>query len=148
MLPNTSGPPYTPRRLHVALGFVGTESWVDLTPPRAAEPDIVRITAADLRAAQRATAGIHTDALRNSTNVAVLVDLDVIVADDARTALNQMNRHQALPGGPTHPNSLRYIGTPGGLAGLVGDMFTAGVADGVTVRPLSLATFDKFVDST
>jgi hypothetical protein len=137
-----------PRRLRIALDFVGTERWVDLTAPRGAQPDVVRINAADLRAAQRTTASIHSDALRNSADVAVLVDLEVMLADDARNALNQMNRHDALTGGPTHSDSLRYIGTPGGLAGLIGDVFTVGVADGVTVRPLSPATFDDFVDST
>ena len=30
------------------IDFVGTERWVDLTAPRGAEPDVVRITAADL----------------------------------------------------------------------------------------------------
>jgi hypothetical protein len=137
-----------PRRLRIALDFVGTERWVDLTAPRGPQPDVVRITAADLRAAQRTTARIHGDAQRNSTDVAVLVDLEVMIADDARTALNQMSRHDALTGGPTRSDSLRYIGTPGGLAGLIGDVFTVGVADGVTLQPLSPATFENFVDST
>jgi len=136
------------RRLRIALDFVGSERWVDLSAPRGAEPDVVRITAADLRAAQRTTASIHTDAQRDCTDVAVVVDLEVMIADDARTAVDQMNRHDALTGGPASPDTLRYIGTPRGLAGLIGDVFTTGVADGVTVRPLSLAAFDEFVDST
>jgi hypothetical protein len=147
MFPNTFGHGCTPRRC-IAIKFVGTDQWVDLTAPRGAERDVVRITAADLRAAQRTTASIHADALKNSTDVAVFVDLDAMVADDARTALNQMNRHDALTGGPTHPDSLRYIGTPDGLAGLIDDIFRTRVADGVTVRPLSLATLDEFVDTT
>jgi hypothetical protein len=59
-----------------------------------------------------------------------------------------MDRHDARTGGRTRPDSLRYVGTPGGLAGLIGDVFTAGVADGVTVRPLCAATVEDFLGST
>jgi hypothetical protein len=148
MSPNMSDRSLPPRRLHIALDFLATQRWVELTAPRGAAPKTVRIAAADLRAARRATIGLHADARRTGGDVAVLVDVDAMIAEDARTALVQMERYDARTGGPTRPGSLRYVGTPGGLAGLIGDVFTAGVADGVTVRPLSPATFEDFLGST
>jgi hypothetical protein len=148
MSPNTSDCSLPPRRLHIALDFLATRRWVELTAPRGAAPETVRITSPDLRAAQRATTEIHADAGRTGGEVAVLVDLDAMIAHDVRTAMVQMDRYDAHTGGPTRPDCLRYVGTPGGLAGLIGDVFTANVADGVTVRPLSSATLDDFLGFT
>ncbi|MGH3644620.1 MAG: hypothetical protein ACRDUX_37025 [Mycobacterium sp.] len=148
MSPNTSDCSLAPRRLHIALDFLTTPRWVELTPSAAAAREMVRITAPDLRAAQRATTDIHANARRTGDKVAVLVDVDAMIAEDARTAMVQMDRYDARTGGPTRPGSLRYVGTPGGLAGLIGDVFTAGVADGVTLRPLSPNTFEHFLDCT
>ena len=45
--------------------------------------------------------------------------------------------------------SLQYIGTPVGLAGLIADIQAAGVADGVTLLPLSLPrVLEQLVDGT
>jgi hypothetical protein len=146
MTPTTGEHPGpAPRRLRIALDFLTTVRWVELTPPAG---QTVRITAPDLRAAQRAATDLHADAQQNGSEVAVLLDVDAMIAEDARTAMAHMDRHDARTGGPTRPGSLRYVGTPGGLAGLIGDVFTAGVADGVTVRPLCPATFEDFLSCT
>jgi hypothetical protein len=134
-----------PRRLHIALDFLTRTRWVELTPPAGAT---MRITAPDLRAAARATTDLHADAQHHGSEVAVLLDVDAMIAEDARTAMVRMDRHDARTGGPARPGSLRYVGTPAGLAGLIGDVFTAGVADGVTVRPLCPATLEHFLGCT
>lgn len=45
-------------------------------------------------------------------------------------------RRDRLP----HPHTVRYVGTVDGLAGLVADLYTAGVADGVTLLPAAPGT--------
>ncbi len=62
-------------------------------------------------------------------DVAVILDVTVAVAADFRSARN------AMPG--VADGRLRYAGTIDGLAGLVADIFVAGVADGVTFIPAS-----------
>ena len=65
--------------------------------------------------------------------VAVILDVTVAVAGDfraARTALEEA--------GPAYADgTLRYAGTVDGLVGLIVDIGSAGVADGVTLIPAS-----------
>ncbi len=84
----------------------------------------MRIAAPDLQQARRARGRITDD-------VAVILDVTVAVAADFRTARNAM---PSIDGGTLH-----YAGTIEGLAGLVGDIFVADVADGVTFIPASPA---------
>lgn len=115
------------------------------------ETETVRIKASDLRAAQRTTTQIRAEAVqsgRSPHDVVVLVDLEVMIADEACTARAQMDYRNAVAGRNNSPDTLQYVGTPAGLASLIGDIYTAGVADGVTVLPLSLATKDAFVEAT
>ena len=45
------------------------------------------------------------------------------------------------------PDSISYVGTAAGLAGLIADLAAAGVADGVTLLPLVLPrVLDRVVD--
>jgi hypothetical protein len=98
-------------------------------------PDcFARIRAADLRDAQRQSARVRADAGAECT---VFVDIEVLVESDVRAALHaadQLGRTSALTGA-----AIRYIGTPHGLAGLIADLHTLDIADGVTLIPLRAA---------
>lgn len=140
-----------PRQVHLAVELSCTHQGVQLTVPSGADPDTVRIKATDLRAAQRSTARIRADAIRDGrdpSEVVVLVDLEAMIADDAGAARAEMNDRGTLTDGPAPPDSLRYVGTPAGLAGLIGDIVTADVANGVTLRPLSPTAWKHFVEAT
>lgn len=82
----------------------------------------MRLAAPDLQQARRARS-------RMAGDVAVILDITVAVGADFRAA------RDAMPslGGDT----LHYVGTIDGLAGLVADIFVADVADGVTFIPAS-----------
>ena len=79
----------------------------------------VRVVADDLSQAKRARARIRAE----SEDVAVILDMTVAVADDFRTARGELDT----------VDGVRYAGTVDGLAGLIADIQTAGVADGVTL---------------
>lgn len=141
------------RRLRVALDLTAVDvdvaalrEWLD---PTAHHPSgaSVRITADDLRAAQRQTANIHAAVDRSArlpAAVDVLVDLEAMTAEQPGTARLLMGRHDTARRALHQPESLRYVGTPAGLTGLIADIYAAGVADGVTLRPLSIATLRDF----
>ncbi|OSC32273.1 hypothetical protein B8W69_00260 [Mycobacterium vulneris] len=142
----------TTRRLRIAVDLDGLDiadgaarGWVEITADRP-PGETVRIAAPDLRAARRETARLRAEAhqgRRRTAGVAVLVDLEALTAEQAGTARAQMMRHDEARGVVHRGESLRYVGTPAGLAGLIGDIYAADVADGVTLRPLSLATLDS-----
>jgi hypothetical protein len=94
----------------------GDDDWTEVT---AGGRPAVRLAAPDLRHAQRARArmGAAND---------VILDVTVFVAADFRSA----RAHFA-----GSADSPQYVGTVGGLVGLVSDIFMAGVADGVTLIP-------------
>lgn len=94
-------------------------AWTELT---AGERPVVRLSAPDLQEAARRRRRLPSD-------VAVVLDLAVSVADDPRTALAAISGHDDAGG-------VRYAGTVDGLAGLVADLYVAGVADGVTLIPV------------
>jgi len=94
-------------------------AWTELT---AGERPVVRLSAPDLQEAARRRRRLPSD-------VAVVLDLAVSVADDPRTALAAISGHDDAAG-------VRYAGTVDGLAGLVADLYVAGVADGVTLIPV------------
>ncbi|CAN5507244.1 hypothetical protein BH11ACT7_BH11ACT7_33390 [soil metagenome] len=85
------------------------------------EQPTTRFAAPDLQQAQRVR--------RSLPGVAVL-ELTVVVADGYRSAQQQLSEL----GLDTH-DRLSYAGTLDGLAGLVADIFVAGVADGVALIP-------------
>ena len=106
-------------RLFVADASGG--NWSELT---SGEATAVRLTAPDLQQARRARGRISDD-------VAVILDITVAVAADFRSARDAMPHRD--------DDTLHYAGTIDGLAGLVADIFTAEVADGVTFIPASPA---------
>ena len=90
--------------------------WSELTdgPERT-----VRVVASDLAQARRTRAQIRSA----TDDVAVILDVTVAVAADFRSARGDL---ESVDG-------VRYAGTVDGLAGLIADIETAGVADGVTL---------------
>ncbi|TXI55744.1 MAG: hypothetical protein E6Q57_00295 [Mycobacterium sp.] len=104
------------------LGVVtGTEvAWV-------APADPVRVRGADLgEVARRASA-----ARRDHPHSDVVVDIDFVIAHDARSA-----RALTLAGGDEPDRqTLLYVGTPAGLAGLIADIHALNIADGAVLIP-------------
>lgn len=99
--------------------FVADEAWSELTC--GPEP-VVRVAADDLQQARRARARLRDD----DGEVAVILDVTVAVAGDVRAACASFGADASVRG-------VRYAGTVRGLAGLIADIETAGVADGVTL---------------
>ena len=93
------------------------DDWSELT--EGGEPT-VRLAASDLQRAQRGRARIQSD--RGA--VEVILDVTVAVAPDFRSV-----RELAI----VDDGTLRYAGTVDGLTGLIADIESAGVADGVTL---------------
>lgn len=60
----------------------------------------------------------------------VVLDVEIAVADDSRTALSAISNL-------ADDSTVQYAGTVEGLAGLVADLYVTGVADGVTLIPLT-----------
>lgn len=91
--------------------------------------DITRVRAPDLRTlSQRAST-----ARRRHPFAAVLADIEVAVACDARSARTSL---AAAGGAPDH-DVLQYVGTVAGLAGLISDLFVLGLVDGAVLMPLA-----------
>jgi hypothetical protein len=112
--------------------FVADEAWSELTS--GPEP-VIRVAAGDLQQARRTRARLRG---RDGT-VAVILDVTVAVADDVRAAYASLGSGDAVRG-------VRYAGTVNGLAGLLADIETAGVADGVTLVGPSAAAEDAAPD--
>ncbi|AMY20638.1 MULTISPECIES: hypothetical protein [Nocardiaceae] len=100
-------------------------------------PGVVRFGGVDLSTAQARYRRLRTE----HPDARILVDLDVHLAHDARTARGEVLAAAVAP----RPDTLRYVGTPAGLAGLIADIVAAGVADGVTVRPVLDRARDRVV---
>lgn len=100
------------------------DHWSELTS--GGEPT-VRLAAPDLQRAQRSRARIQSD----RDGVEVILDVTVAVAPDFRSVRDLA----AVDDG-----TLRYAGTVDGLTGLIADIETAGVADGVTLIAASPRT--------
>lgn len=79
----------------------------------------VRVAARDLQHARRTRARIRSQ----GEDVAVILDVTVSVAPDVRSATRSFQPH----------NGVSYAGTIDGLAGLISDIGSADVADGVTL---------------
>jgi hypothetical protein len=83
----------------------------------------VRLSAPDLQEARRRRRRLPAD-------VPVVLDVAIAVADDSRTALSAISDL-------ADDSTVQYAGTVEGLAGLVADLYVAGVADGVTLIPIT-----------
>ena len=120
--------------IHVCLDVSATADaenhvWLTGSPPA----KTVFIRADDLGQAQsmrtriRRELGIEGEA----TSVAVVLELETHIADDARTARKELASSST---GAT--KTVRYVGTSSGLAGLVADIEAASVADAVLIIPV------------
>ncbi|MGB6179653.1 MAG: hypothetical protein WBF79_00255 [Rhodococcus sp. (in: high G+C Gram-positive bacteria)] len=105
--------------------------------PRVETSDVVRFSAADLSEAQHRYTGLKAD----HPDLPVLVDLDVHLAVDARTARREVLASITKP----RAGTLQYVGTASGLAGLIADIVAVNVADGVTLRPVMEDSRDAVV---
>ncbi|HET7668130.1 MAG TPA: hypothetical protein VFK56_19110 [Mycobacterium sp.] len=87
-----------------------------------------RVRAADLQVAQRRSAALRAEA--GDEACTVFVEVEVLIDTDVRAAMRAAEQFRASTA------TLRYVGTPRGLAGLIADLHTLGIADGVTLLPL------------
>lgn len=140
------------------LPLTGADYWVDLTEGEslldltAFPTNVVRIRATDLRDAQIQRAKIRAELVedgRDPDAVAVLVDIEILIAPQARSARKELAQLDSALAVPRAPLSLQYVGTPSGLGSLIADIRSADVADGVTLLPLVLPrTLEYLVDET
>ncbi|TQC44846.1 hypothetical protein EEB14_35030 [Rhodococcus sp. WS4] len=108
----------------------GEPLWLTVAP----SIETVRVQASDLAEAQSIRTRLrkdHVAAGHGVDSIAVVVDVRVHISVDARTARKEL---AAAP--VCSENSLHYVGTAAGLAGLISDMKAAAVADGVTILPI------------
>lgn len=89
--------------------------------------DPTRIRAVDLRDLTHRAAAVR----REHPHAVVVVDIDVVIARDARTAREVMSDSGHVAG-----DTMVYVGTPAGLAGLVADIYALGIADGAVLLPV------------
>lgn len=86
-----------------------------------------------LRDAQRARSLLRAGT-RDTANFSVALEVEVAIAPSAassRAAVEQLGLPDELDG-----STVRYIGTPSGLAMLIRDIYAAEVADAVVLVPL------------
>ncbi|MGW4477551.1 hypothetical protein [Rhodococcus triatomae] len=170
---NPSPSTASPRPLHVAVELSGagrhpaaaahtdfriplglSDYWVELTSSTldlVGDPgSVVRVRAHDLGEAHRKREIVRNRAERDGRDpdtIAVLLDVEVLLADDHRSAYRELARLDAGLPDRRVPESIWYAGTARGLVGLLSDIRTAGVADGVTLLPLVLPqVLDRVVD--
>ncbi|WP_226438313.1 hypothetical protein [Rhodococcus yananensis] len=150
---------WRPLRVAVELDDrTGAAYWADLTVGADGAgpldlgvdpPSVIRVRASDLREARRIRDRIRDEASedgRDPDSLTVLVDIDVVVDHDARVARRRAQSEWRHRGGV---DSLSYVGTPKGLAGLLADIHAVRVADGVTLvsSPVPFA-LEHLVDGT
>lgn len=96
----------------------------------------VRFRAPDLRVAQRTHRQItwgREAAAPPGNGRLTMVDVQVLIRSDATDAMAALECHRLSTA--TSTPGLFFAGTAFGLAGLIADIHTAGVADGVTLIP-------------
>ena len=101
--------------------MVDEDGWNELTDG-GYQP--IRIAAPDLKQASRIRERVRAD----HESVAVVLDVTVAVAADFRSARTALDES-----GPALQETMHYAGTVDGLVGLIADIYSAGVADGVTL---------------
>lgn len=91
--------------------------------------------AQDLAAAQRERRRILSESTDETP--LVLLRIEAVVAETFSQA--HMKSAECCRAGTTEPPTIRYVGTPVGLAGLIADVAAADVADGVVIVSLPLS---------
>ncbi|HJT94177.1 MAG TPA: hypothetical protein VJ777_19955 [Mycobacterium sp.] len=137
------------RPLRVGLQLAN-DQWIELTDDTdgdvAGRQRTVRIQAVDLRDACHKSAAVRAEsAARGEREVSVLVDIEVMIHEDARSAREALHGLSDSWSAP-HRKSLAYVGTVNGLAGLIADIHVLRIADGVTLVPLAAPVIERIVD--
>lgn len=96
------------------------------------EGRFVQVDAEDLSSATKRAAAARDANL----GADVLVNIDVMIADEAASARAEL----ATAAGESRHDTMLYVGTPRGLAGLIADIHALGIADGAVLHPLSRGT--------
>lgn len=102
--------------------MVDEDGWSELT---SGGQQPIRVSAPDLKQATRIRERVRTE----HESAAVILDVTVAVAHDFRAARSVF--------GAANTDTVHYAGTVDGLVGLLLDIESAGVADGVTLVPAS-----------
>jgi hypothetical protein len=123
----------------------GEGSWNELTPSPEFMRPAVRVRAVDLRAAAQRSAAIRGANRSVMMPPSVLIDVEVLIHRDARSARSELARLDSRLDAPYTSTSMVYIGTPRGLAGLIADIHTLDIADGVTLLPLSAPHVEEHI---
>lgn len=105
--------------------------------------DVVRVAAPDLAGAASARSlvrGAVAASGREPDSVAVLWDLEVLLAGTADRAAGVLEQLDEWDGGSSEPagGTAQVVGTASRLADLIGEAVLGGAADGVTLVPLAL----------
>ncbi|TAM72275.1 hypothetical protein [Mycobacterium sp.] len=110
-------------RTSLRLGIAyGQNMWLNIPG------DLMRVRATDLRHLARQVAAVRSE----HPGCDVLADINVAIAGDARSARSALEKRTDLPA----DNTLLYVGTPVGLAGLVADLYALHITDGAVLIPL------------
>jgi len=105
---------------NLRLFTAATDGWTEITSGGGLA---VRLLAPDLQRARRELARLRAAGAQPE----VILDVTVAIAENFRAARRVL--------GTAARDSVHYVGTVNGLAGLVEDIVAAGVADGVTLVP-------------
>lgn len=110
-------------RAPLRLGIAdGEHVWLE-TPA-----ELTRVRATDLRHLTRQVAAVRAEHPGHD----VVADIHVVIAGEAQAARAAL----AESGEPTPVDTLLYVGTASGLAGLVADLYALGITDGAMLIPL------------
>lgn len=109
-----------PLRLGIACG---QQVWMDN-----AGGGVTRVRATDLRRLARQVAAARAEHPGRD----VIADINVVIADEARCARAALAESTDLSAADT----LLYVGTASGLAGLIADMYALRLTDGAMLIPL------------
>jgi hypothetical protein len=127
------------RPLRMGIELSATQPWIELTARRGGIDGKVdtplRVQASDLRDAYQKVATVRADV---GNEVPTMLDVEVMIARDSRSARTSLAILDSALRTVRRPASMLYVGTPSGLAGLIADIHTLGISDGVILRPLLL----------
>ena len=101
---------------------------IDERPVLDSSAEFVRVSGCDLRVLAHRAAAARED----HPGVDVLADIEVVIAENPSSARRLVAEADLDPPADT----VRYVGTPVGLAGLLSDIHALGIADGALLWPL------------
>ncbi|MDZ7885581.1 MAG: hypothetical protein U5N53_23010 [Mycobacterium sp.] len=111
------------------------ERWIELDAGPAASGPVIRVAASDLRDAARQARALRADAAKEMADPLVFLEVGVLIDPEPSRALRTLAR---LDGMIDQTSSVRYVGSPRGLAGFIADIHALDIADGVALLPLNM----------